>query len=197
MQLTAVVEGQADETIVRRLAQLAGFLECKIYGREGKGFIKARRAKYSQAASFHAPYLILVDLDRDADCAPQFLRNWAVGSKPHLVFAVAVRTIETWVMADQKKFAQFFGVPEGKVPSRPEELVNPKLELINLARGSTKREIKQGIVPMNSSAREGPLYNTLIGEFVDGGGWRPDFAAKSSPSLERTIRRLKEMRLQV
>ena len=80
------------------------------------------------------------------------------------------------------------------MPDNPDDLDDPKQELINLARRSRRRGIRNEIVPREGSGRVvGPLYTTRMIEFIQDeiGGWRPGRALRVSGSLARCIARLR------
>jgi hypothetical protein len=78
----------------------------------------------------------------------------------------------------------------GKVPSDPEEIADPKKYLVDLARRSRKRTIRDDLVPA-ATARVGRLYNSLLVEYIRK-YWRIEFAIKQSESLNRFIRKIKD-----
>ncbi len=58
--VSALVEGDTDETVVRRVLEYVG-LECgTVYGKQGKDYILASLSKYNQAARF-SPWRWRVD----------------------------------------------------------------------------------------------------------------------------------------
>jgi hypothetical protein len=64
---------------------------------------------------------------------------------------------------------------------------NPKETLINIARTSRNRSIREDLVPRQASgAKVGPLYVPRLIEFAEK-LWRPDIAANESESLRRCI----------
>lgn len=66
----------------------------------------------------------------------------------------------------------------------------PKQALVNLARTSRRRAIRDDMVPREGSGRAvGPGYTSRIIEFVSN-HWRPEQAAHVSDSLRRAIARL-------
>lgn len=134
------------------------------------------------------PYLILTDLD-NKECAPTMIQEWLPETKnPNLIFRIAVREVESWVLADRPGFAKFLGISPKKVAAKPDDLPDPKAYLINLARKSRKRAIREDIVPrQGSTAKQGPAYNECLVSFVQE-AWNPSNASLSSPSLERTIK---------
>lgn len=103
----------------------------------------------------------------------------------NLLFRIAVREVESWLLADQVNLARFFGIAQSSIPARPDELPDPKQKLIDLARKSRNRRLREDIVPRKgSTAKQGPDYNVRLEEFVNG-IWNPRTAAESSPSLHR------------
>jgi hypothetical protein len=67
--------------------------------------------------------------------------------------------------------------------------------VVDLARRSRRRAIRDDFVPREGSGRRiGPLYTSRMIEFVEDmtAGWRPDEAARLSPSLARCLRRFGE-----
>jgi hypothetical protein len=108
-----------------------------------------------------------------------------------MCFRVAVRQVESWLLADRERLAKFLAVSTAKIPPVPEAINNPKNTVIELARQSRRREIREDMVPRPGSARAvGPAYTARLIEFVIGGerGWRPDVAARHSESLNRSLR---------
>ncbi len=64
---------------------------------------------------------------------------------------------------------------------------NPKQTLINIARTSRNKSIRDAIVPrQESGATVGPLYVAQLTEFVEK-HWRPDVAQEHSKSLRHCI----------
>ena len=101
----AAVEGDLDEVVLRRLMAEAGLPVGSIYGKTGKDHLRKRIQDYNNAARF-GPWIVLVDLDRDADCAVSLYRNWLLEPSPNLLFRVAVRAVEAWLLAD-RRMAEF------------------------------------------------------------------------------------------
>lgn len=177
--ISAAVEGVTDEAVVRRLILHVGAEPGAVYGKNGKPHLKERIAGYNHAAR-HAPWIVLVDLDREAECAPP-------APAPQLCFRVAVRAVEAWLLADAETLADFLGVARNKVPRGPESLPAPKEALVNLARTSRRKAIRQDMVPREGSGRAvGPAYASRLIEFASS-FWRPAEAAPQSDSLRRAI----------
>ncbi len=149
-----------------------------------KSIIKYRNASHA------LPHVVLADLDAVV-CAPALRAQWGVVSlPPSMLFRVAVREVEAWVLADRAGFAEFAGIPVGKISQAPESLTDPKQELINLVRRSRSKRLVAELVPAHGSSLSiGPLYNERLGHFVRE-RWDVDAAMQLSASLERTFRRL-------
>lgn len=157
----------------------------------GVGNIRKSVVKY-QTASHALPHVVLADLDQ-VPCAPLLRQQWKVAVLPRtMLFRVAVRESEAWVLADKVGFAAFAGIPASKIPSLPESLSDPKRALVNLVRRSRNRRLVAELVPAKGSAVSiGPLYNERMSQFVRE-SWNVDTAMKHSPSLERTFARLQK-----
>jgi hypothetical protein len=93
--ISAAVEGDVDEAVVRKLVQLAGGQMGTVYGKTGESALRARIKGCNNAAR-HSPWLVLVDLDRDAECAPPLRQSWLPILAPRLCFRIAVRQVEAW-----------------------------------------------------------------------------------------------------
>ena len=190
--LAAAVEGLVDEAVVRRLAKHVGMEVGPVHGKNGKGHLRQRIAGYNNAARI-SPWVVLVDLNREADCAPPLRKAWLNQPAPMMCFRVAVREVESWLLADRRRLAKFLGVPISRVPVLPEAIEDPKRAVVELAALSRWRDIREDMVPRPGSGRTiGPAYASRLIEFV-GTRWNPEVAAGSSDSLRRCLIRLKEM----
>lgn len=190
--ITAAVEGITDEAVVRRLFSHVRAVPGNVYVKQGKPSLRKRLAGYNHAAR-HAPWFILVDLDRDADCAPPLRQEWLPQPAPMGCFRVAVRAIEAWLMADAEALARFLHVPKSRIPADPEALEDPKVEMVNLARQSRQKAITTDRVARQRSGRAvGPAYASRLIEYAHG-PWRPDIAAQRADSLARAIRALRQL----
>lgn len=184
VQISGAVEGSLDEAVLTRLITLVGAVPGPIYGKEGKAYIKQKVRAYNEAAR-RAPWVVLVDLDQSCDCAPPLVADWLPDPAPFMCFRVAVREVETWLLADSERLAEFLGVSVSKFPSHPEALSAPKQTLINLARRSRRTTIREDIVPRTKSGRAvGVLYTSRLAEFATN-LWRPRIAERNSESLHR------------
>jgi hypothetical protein len=159
------------------------------FRRQGFGYLKSRMATFNDIARWR-PVLVLTDLDRGA-CAPQVRREWLrQPPAPNLLFRVAVREVEAWLLADGDAFAAFLGIDPARVPPRPEGLPDPKQVLLSLVRQSRHRELKQDILPLPKARTvQGLGYNEQLSRFVRD-HWRVACAVSQAPSLARAWQRI-------
>lgn len=195
MSLMAVVEGDTDIPVVRALARSVGLeLAGDPLDMAGKGKLDQRLDGFNNAAQ-GSPWLVLRDLDNDAPCAPTFVRSKGFVPSTWMVFSLAVREVEAWLLADAKGLSTFLHIPQTRIPTDPDAEQDPTVTLVNLARGSRRSAIRNGMVPQpNAAAQVGPRYEALIIEFATT-TWSLDRACLRSPSLVRTreaLRRLAE-----
>jgi len=189
--MLVTVAGPSDEVVARRVMQTAGLAVQDVHVQYGKHQLDAHLARYNRAAQF-GPWFVLRDLNSDADCAPALMTRLLPTSSAGMRFRLAVRTIEAWLMADSEKLGGFLAIDRSLLPARPESVPDPKLELVNLARRSRKREIREDMVPEEGVASKvGARYAARLIEFASR-HWRSEVAAKRSDSLARCIRVLKE-----
>jgi hypothetical protein len=193
--ISCAVEGPVDEAILRVLLKYCGIRPAGIYGKRGKSFLRQKVHSYNQAASYY-PWIILVDLNHEAECAPALRTLWLPNPAPGMFFRIAVREVEAWLLGDQERISAFLGVTISKIPQNPEMHDDPKHLMIELAANSRRREIREDMVPRPGSGRKiGPAYPSRLIEFATNrrSGWRPEVAARNSDSLNRCLRRLNSL----
>lgn len=157
----------------------------------GFGKIKKHITAYNNAAKL-GYWFVITDLDR-AECAPTLIHEWLPnGIHPHLIFRVAVREIESWLIADRENLASFFSISPNLVPSLPDTLPDPKQTVITLARKSKKRNIREGIPPVDTFASIGPGYNNELRNFIQN-HWNIENALKHSPSFNKALQALRKI----
>ncbi|MFN8831506.1 MAG: hypothetical protein ACK5W0_16800, partial [Labrys sp. (in: a-proteobacteria)] len=191
--LYLAVEDQLSELVGSRLLHEA-------FGRErsftslqknGNGYLRSRLSNFCEMG-VHNVVLLITDLDR-APCAATLKQDWfSSRERPAgLLFRVAVREVEAWLMADRSAFSLFFGFQESVVPENVEGIADPKEKLLNLAKRA-KREVKEELLPRRGvMAGQGTGYNAKLGEFVSN-HWCPQRASSNADSLKRARQRLRE-----
>lgn len=190
--ISTAVEGPLDEAVAARLIAEAGAVLGPVHGKNGKAQLLERLDGYNRAAHF-APWLVLVDLDQDMDCAPPFRLTALPTPAPTMCFRIAVREVESWLLADRETLARFLSLSINRLPLQPDREADPKRLIVDVARHSRRRDIREGIVPRPGSGRVvGPTYTSLMIQFSRT-HWRPDIAARHSDSLRRCRERLQEL----
>ena len=186
------VEGILDAAVLRKVLESVG-LECgAVYGQKGKGELLKRLQGYNQAAR-HAPWVVVLDLDQAYSCAPDLIQQHLPTPAHWMRLRVAVRAIESWLLADAEMLGAFLYVPKGKFPPDPDALDNPKRALLDLVRRfSRKPHVQEALLPQEG-ASVGMGYNPTLIEFVHA-RWRPDVALHRSESLQRAIRALETLK---
>lgn len=186
---SAAVEGPTDEVVLRKVIESRGAMLSSVFGKNGKSSLLTQLHHYNQAANF-SPWIVLLDLDQDADCAPLAKAAWLATPAPQMCFRIAVRAVESWLLADRESLAGFLSISASLIPANPESLSNPKETLVNLARRSRRRILRDEMTPRPGSSRAvGPAYTSRLIEYTQT-YWRPEVALHASDSLSRFCNRL-------
>lgn len=198
MNVLLVVEDEPSEAVLRRLVAATGnrLKVSTVFRANGFGNIKNRIQNFRNA-SHVIPHIVMTDLDTYA-CPPDLLRDWGAGVLPsRMLVRIAVREVESWLLADRAGIANLIKVPVVKIPANPDALLDPKQVLLNLARHSRSRRFAAEFVPANGSkAKHGPAYNQHLSAFA-AQEWNSALAASASPSLQRSVVRIKEFAQQL
>ncbi len=188
IQVNLAVEDSLSEMVLRTILQQSerSYVVGSCFLKGGYGYLKKSIRGFNNASK-GTPFLILTDLDK-AECPPELIREWLPYSKhPNLIFRIAVREVEAWLLADRQAFSEFIGIPIGLISDDTETIPDPKQKLIELVSKSKNKELREDIVPsMRSTARVGPNYNGRLGFFVTS-HWRIKEAVNHSVSLKRTV----------
>lgn len=181
---TVAVEGDTDVAVAAAILRAEGRDVGRVHVCDGKTRLDERLRGFA-AAAVHAPWLVLRDLDHDAECPPRLLQQLRPGGAIGVV-RIAVRAVEAWLLADAAAAAKWLRIPMGRVPTAPERLVDPKRELIKLARASAAEAVRVDMVP-RGTASIGPGYVDQVRRFCSD-LWRPEVASKRAPSLAKCLR---------
>jgi hypothetical protein len=149
----------------------------------GNGYLRTSIDKFSRFART-TPVVVITDLDRTV-CAPQLLARWfGSRSKPEdLVLRVAVREVESWLIADHEGMSRLLG-PRVRLPPDPDGIADPKRLLLTLAKRAA-REVRADLVAQDgAAASQGLGYTARLAAFVEK-DWSPERAAQKSSSLAR------------
>ena len=191
--IALATEDELSEAIGLRLIAESPFHEADVLPlrRNGSGYLKSKVESWRQLAGQQV-VLLLTDLDQ-IDC-PVALRNEWLGTRPmpdRLLLRIAVREIESWVLADHDAMRKLIG-DRGKLPPAPDELGDPKAFLLNMVRKYAPRDVKQDLLAERGAmASQGLGYNRRLVAWVKS-DWSPDRAAARSPSLLRARQALRD-----
>ncbi|MDX1982349.1 MAG: hypothetical protein SFV51_18895 [Bryobacteraceae bacterium] len=191
--INVAVEDELSEMALRRIVKDAGphFHIGTCYGRGGFGYLRRTISGWNRAAK-SVPFLVLTDLDRKP-CPSALIEDWLpVPKHPNLLFRIAVRTIEAWLLADKDNLAAYLRIARKWIPDAPESLPDPKGALIEAARRSSSRDVRRSLIPRpGSTAKQGPDYNGCLTRFVVH-AWNIEAAQPNAPSLARAVARLRD-----
>lgn len=183
------VEDDLSEMVLRRLLRERPlpYAIDTVFMKGGFGYLKKNSAAFNNMAKA-SPVILLTDLDQ-RPCAPGMIVDWLNQPKhPDFLFRVAVREVEAWLLACDEALRKFLATRTLRSFPNPEELDDPKMELLKLAEGSSKRDIREAITRRDTSGKlcQGPAYNSTLSGFVDQ-HWMPQRAASRCRSLERVL----------
>lgn len=188
------VEGETDVPFVEKLLVAAGATPRRALVAGGKSKLDPRILHWNQRSN-RAPMFVVRDWDASdsAACASELhTRLLGGGTNARLLeLRIAVRAMESWLLADGTACAGYFGIT---VPSAaPDSLADPKVALVQACATSRKRNVREAMVPAASSRRRvGPDYEAHVIAFGRE-HWDVERAVSRSPSLERALRRAREL----
>ena len=194
--IAVIAEDKLTQAVLHKCVAdfLPNFLIVRTEVKGGRGNVQRELAAYVNLARV-MPVLVGVDLDGD-ECASTLRDQWKMryGSHPAMIIRVAVREIESWVIADRKRIAKFINVSSDHITALPDDLVNPKNYLLEIAQVTAHPDLRRELVPRNykNYPRIGPAYNLQMCKFVEQ-RWRPHVAMKRSNSLLRAITAIKRL----
>jgi len=184
-----VTEGLLDATVGERLLDQLGIerTHTRFIPKGGEDAFWRECPRYNQAARHAGPILGLADLEQ-APCPSGLIANHLpTGREPGFVVRVAERMVESWLMADRARLSEYLRVSPARISANPETYPHPKRALVDVARHSTRREVREDMVPeAGSKGIVGRGYTACLSEFIRQ-YWRPLDAQQNSPSLARAI----------
>lgn len=199
MMIHLVAEGLTEEKIAARLLPFCGHELGAVYGGRGYLYIRDKAAAFHRYATESSGVLVLTDFrDSKMECVPSAVHTYILSKVLHppktFLCRFAVHEIESWLLADRRGMADFLGIAMSRLPLQPDEETFPKKALVRLARFSRKKSIREGVPPPpGHHASVGPEYMNYLSEFI-ANCWDIKAASCCSPSLERCVRRLKELK---
>jgi len=198
MTINLLAEGHLEEFVAVRLLSYCNHNLGTVYGRRGCRYIKENAVKFRHLATSQTGLLILTDFrDAKTKCAANAVHEYLLNKCPNppktFFCRFAVNELESWLLADREGIAKFLCISVSRVPLNPEGELYPKATLVNLARISRKKGIREGIAPRpGHRADVGMEYIDRLCYFIME-YWDIDTAEQFSPSFRRCIRRLREI----
>lgn len=181
----------SEETLVKIINTHENLNLIHKLGRQGCGYLIKRMDNFNQLANT-CKVLVVIDLDRN-ESHEEYVGSITRNIKnPHanLIFSVPKIEIESWLLADKQGISEFLKISEAKLEASPETLMDPKSNLINLARKCKNKTAKDGLPPkVGSISRIGLSYNSILTDFVRE-HWSIERAFHNSDSLRRTLQLL-------
>ncbi len=192
--ILAVEDSLSDVVSTKILKHLGIEIDLRIPNTyQGKSYLQRRANELNRSAAAPPYVLMFTDLDSPQTCAPELIQSWVRAPlNPGFFLRVAVMEIESWIMADRDALAAFLSIPATRIPSTPDDIPQPKEFLVSLARRSNKKSLRDQLVPPRRAVTTtvGPEYNSCLSQFVRD-AWNLERAAAASPSLRRTVDRIR------
>ena len=187
-------EDELSEVVGQKLVNDAGtgLTVTLLLRRGGSGYLKSKMRNFCELAR-RMPVLLLTDLDTE-QCPMTLIGDWTRNNAvpDSLLFRVAVRQVESWLLADRESIANLFKVSLQRLPADPDNLPDAKRFLLQLASDAPRRVREELLAELGSTSSQGLGYNTFLCEFVRQ-RWKPAKAATRSDSLNRARSRLAEL----
>lgn len=185
-----VTEGALDLVLARKLLAELGIPSesTRFRDLQGGATFWSNAARYDQAARHGLRVLGICDLESDP-CAGALLAHH-LSRPPALTFVlrIAVRMLESWLLADAQSLSAFLRVSVARLPENPDGEIHPKRALVSVARNSTSRAVREDLVPaVGACGITGGNYVGRMSQFIEH-HWSPERARIRSASLDRALR---------
>ncbi|MFN0305933.1 MAG: hypothetical protein ACKVQU_36900 [Burkholderiales bacterium] len=187
-------EDALSETVGRRIVDDtgSGLAVCQLLRRDGFGYLRARLRNFCEIAR-HTPVLLLTDLDTK-ECPATLIEDWSRGDAipKRLLIRVAVRQVESWLLADRDGMARLLKISVRQLPRDPDALPDAKRSLLQLAQRAPRAIRDDLVAESGATAAQGLGYNAVLSNFVRT-SWDPSQAELFSHSLARARMRVSEL----
>jgi len=138
-------------TLFRILVVIGRYAVGTTYRRGGFGYLRRTIHGWNRAAT-GKPFIVLTDLDT-CECPAELINDWLpVAKHPNLLFRIAVREVESWLLADPANLSEFFSIRKELIPTDTDALRDPKAVVVNLARKSRSKVIRDR--PLGGAVRQ-------------------------------------------
>lgn len=127
ISINLVFEDDLSEAVMIRLLDHFGdkYRVVNTYPGYGFGYLKSNIRGFNQA-SIITPFFMLTDLDLYS-CPLKLIQDWvSFPINKGLIFRIAVREVESWLLADIEALSLFLRVSKANFPLQPEYETDPK-----------------------------------------------------------------------
>jgi hypothetical protein len=167
--INIAVEDKLSEAVIKKIIKTSKqpYIVGACFCRGGFGYLK-KNVKGFNNASKASVFLLLTDLDT-TECAPTLIRQWLTcPQNPNFLFRIAVKEIESWLLADRINFANFLGIPVQLIPLITDEINDPKRFILNLTAKSKNTYLRNGMIfSQKNTLKPGPNYNGCLITFIE------------------------------
>jgi hypothetical protein len=190
------VEDELSEWVIRRILneRSVQYAYGRIFRRGGFGYLKKNIDAFCNLAK-GSPVLLLTDLDKYS-CPPELITDWTAHPLPqNFLLRIAVREVESWLLGDKDGFSNFLRLRKPLQIANPENLCDPKEELLRSALKNPLRQIRDSLVwrdDKTGKVYQGPDYNGTLGTFITN-QWDMSSACSQCQSLYRLIDSLERL----
>ena len=187
-------EDALSEAVGQRMVKDAGsgLIVTQMLRRRGFGYLRSGMRNFCQIARY-TPVLLLTDLDTE-ECPATLIEDWSRRDAipKQLLFRVAVRQVESWLLADRDGIARLLRVSVRQLPSDPDVLPDAKRSLLQLAQRAPRAIRDDLVAERGAAAAQGLGYNAVLSNFVRT-SWDLSVAVHRSNSLARAHTRVCEL----
>jgi len=158
----------------------------------GNGRLRSIAQRFIPSAKAGLCVIIVTDLDT-VPTPNELGKVWfninCLSELPHaFIFRIAIREIESWIMADRVGFSTYMSFSMSNLPVQVDDIADPKGYLLNLIQRKCNKKWQKDMLPLKSQ-HIGLEYNPRLVRFIEE-SWNVENAMKSSESLFRSINRI-------
>ncbi len=139
-----------------------------VMGKRGFGHFQ-KRIEQIRRSAVALTFFVFLDGDELGNiCPSDAINQWFNTRSPRNIYVrFAFHEVESWLLADRENMASFLNIPENVIPVIDDQKRDTKEILIQLARRSNSREIKQDLVPQGTfTSVVGPAYSSRMSRFI-------------------------------
>lgn len=191
MLVYLAIEDELSQQVGRKLiSNIAPTASIHPIGFRGNSYLRTKIREFSAIARTS---VVIIFTDLDAHTCPVEMRTEWLGTvelPEKLVFRIAEKEIESWLLADHDGLKEFMGERINKhLPREPDIVANPKEHMLKVA-NLANRDVRSDLVTTTKNGYQRGLgYNERLSSFVNS-IWSIENAAQRSQSLQRAQRHI-------